>query len=213
MEIIRGKQTSFNDSAALAEQLAAGHHTHIDIGTGDGRFAVQVARDNPSAFVIGLDACRENLRDISRRAPANCLFAIANASTLPAELDGSIDNVSINFPWGSLLESLLSGEAGLFDGLRRLSRGRCTLEVRLNGGALSEAGWQFEAGVAQVKSVLAVHGFAVAQPKTLTSSDLRAFPSTWARRIAFGRDPRAALLSAHQQLLAVALNDQADLIA
>ncbi|MDL1900223.1 class I SAM-dependent methyltransferase [Anaerolineae bacterium CFX9] len=198
MEILRGKQSSMLDSAALTAHLAGSAHLHIDLGTGDGRYAVQLAHASPSLFVIGVDACRENLRERSRRAPGNCLFVVANALTLPAELDGCASAVSINFPWGSLLDGLLHDDSTLMTGLRRLMRPSATLEVRLNGGALHEAGWAFDAGAARVESVLRLSGFSTAPAVPIPSAALRTFHSTWAKRIAFGRDPRAALITAHR---------------
>ena len=86
MEILRGKTASFIDTHALDDLLVRYDFAHLDIGTGDGRFVLHTAHANPRSLVIGLDACRENLRDASRRAPDNALFVIANARAMPPEL-------------------------------------------------------------------------------------------------------------------------------
>jgi hypothetical protein len=65
----------------------------------------------------------------------------------------------------------------------------------LNGGALLEAGTTLEAGTEQVAGTLARSGWQLSAPALLQASALRAFPSTWARRLAHGRDPRATLIS------------------
>jgi 16S rRNA (adenine(1408)-N(1))-methyltransferase len=194
MEIIRGKQASFMDTAALAERLAGYDSIHMDIGTGDGRFVRHVAQTRPNTFVIGLDAARENLIEVSRRAPSNALFVIANARALPYELRGLATQVTINFPWGSLVEGLLTGDPALMTGLAMIARPRAELDVRLNAGALAEAGWLLEAGAVRVREVLAVNGFTMRPPIRLTSGELKALPTTWAKRLAFGRDPRAMYL-------------------
>ncbi len=196
MEILRGKQTSFINSFELAERLNGYTNLHIDIGTGDGRFVEHIARGNPKTFVIGIDACRENLQKISHHAPDNALFVIANALALPAELDGLAGTVTINFPWGSLLGGLLDNETGLLTGLRNITRPKAALEVRLNGGALAEAGWSLEEGTCRVQDVLAQNGFAVRSSVWLMTHELRACPTSWAKRLAFGRDPRAIYLKA-----------------
>ena len=194
MEIIRGKQASFIDASALAERLIGYDNLHIDIGTGDGRFVQHMARTHPNTFVIGIDACRENLHEVSRRASSNALFVIANAQALPPELHGLAAHITINFPWGSLLEGLLADDAALLSGLVRLTRANATLEVRLNGGAVAEAGWSLEAGAKRVQEVLAYNGFAMRPTRAILTSELKLFPTTWAKRIAFGRDPRAVYL-------------------
>lgn len=194
MEIIRGKHTSFIDALALAERLAGYDTIRIDIGTGDGRFVQRVAQTCPNCFVVGIDACRENLHEVSRRAPANALFVIANAQMLPRELYGLAAHITINFPWGSLLEGLLANDPALLAGLATVARPNAGLEVRLNGGALAEAGWSLEEGADRVREVLAANGFAVRPPIALPARELRSCPTTWAKRLAFGRDPHAMYL-------------------
>ncbi|MBI5669488.1 MAG: hypothetical protein HZC41_15910 [Chloroflexi bacterium] len=194
MEIIRGKHASFMDASALAERLAGYNTIHMDIGTGDGRFVRHVAQTCPDAFAIGVDACRENLHDVSRRAPANSLFVISNARTLPPELCGLAAQVTINFPWGSLLDGLLTDDPALLSSLEAITCPNASLEVRFNGGALAEAGWSLAAGGERVWEVLAANGFHMRPPITLTARELRSLPTTWAKRLAYGRDPRAVYL-------------------
>ncbi len=199
MEIIRGKHVSFMDTPALAQQLAGYDAVHIDIGTGDGRYVQHLAQTHPQSFMIGIDACRENLREVSRRAPANALFVIANARFLPAELHGAAAQVTINFPWGSLLNGLLADDPLLLSGIGAIARADNRLDIRLNAGALAEAGWSLEEGTRRVRDVLRLNGFDVRPPVTLTARELKACPTTWARRLAFGRDPRATYLCAVKQ--------------
>ena len=195
MEILRGKTASFIDTPALAGMLAGYDFAHLDIGTGDGRFVLHTAQANPRTFVIGLDACRENLRDASRRAPDNALFVIANAYAMPPELRGVASHVTINFPWGSLLTGLLDADPALLAGLMSVALPSTTVDVRLNAGALAEAGWPLDAGAAHIREVLAAHGMRMKRPVALQGTDLREYPTTWAKRLAFGRDPRALYLS------------------
>jgi 16S rRNA (adenine(1408)-N(1))-methyltransferase len=199
MEIIRGKHASFMDASALAGQTAGYDRIHIDIGTGDGRFVQHLAQTCPNIFVIGLDACRENLLDVSRCATANALFVIANALALPRELSGLAAQITINFPWGSLLQGLLDGEPALLNGLDMIARPYARIDVRLNAGALAEAGWSLEAGARQVREVLNVNGFTTRSGLMLTAHDLKACPTTWAKRLAYGRDPRAIYLRGVRQ--------------
>jgi 16S rRNA (adenine(1408)-N(1))-methyltransferase len=203
MESICGKRTLHIDADRLADRVAGASAVLVDIGTGDGRYVLHAARAGSSWFAIGVDACCDNMRAASRTAPHNVLFVIAEARALPTELRGLATRIAINFPWGSLLGGLLDGNAGLLDGLASIARpdpdgrkGGATLEIRLNGGALAEAGWSLEAGGERVRQVLAAHGFSVGRPALLDARALRACPTTWAKRLAFGRDPRALYLRA-----------------
>jgi hypothetical protein len=145
-------------------------------------------------FVIGIDACRENLVEVSRRSSSNALFVIANAQALPHELHAIAAHITINFPWGSLLEGLLTNDSALMASLAAVMRPNAALEVRLNGGALAEAGWSLEQGADRVHEVLTDNGFSLRQNVVLRAHDLKSFPTTWAKRLAFGRDPRAVYL-------------------
>jgi trans-aconitate methyltransferase len=194
VEIIQGKQACQMDALELARKLIGYSQILIDLGTGDGRFVRLVAQERSDQFVIGVDACRENLYAQSRIALPNALYVIANAQTLPHELYGLASHVTINFSWGSLLSGLLAGDPMLLEGLDAVVRPGAALDVRLNGGALAEAGWSLEDGAERVCQVLGANGFAVKRPVALNASDLRACPTTWAKRLAFGRDPRARYL-------------------
>ncbi|HEX2623094.1 MAG TPA: class I SAM-dependent methyltransferase [Phototrophicaceae bacterium] len=202
MEIIRGKRdthvnrASFMDQSELMESVRGYNFIHLDLGTGDGRFVQHMAQAHPNDFIIGLDACRENLRQVSSRAPSNALFVIANAETLPHELYGMASRITINFPWGSLLEGLLESDSPVLTGLEAVARPKAPLEIRLNGGALSEAGWSLEAGADRIRAGLIANGFRVRSTTLLTAHELKSFPTTWAKKLAFGRDPRAMYLSA-----------------
>jgi 16S rRNA (adenine(1408)-N(1))-methyltransferase len=194
VERLCGKRSIELDRADLRARSAGYTEILLDIGTGDGRFVRHVARTRPACFVVGIDACRENLRTVSRIAPTNAVLLIANALALPRDLDGVATRVTINFPWGSLLTGLLDGQPALLAGLRAVTRPGGELEVRLNGGALAEVGWSPAAGADRVAAALRRGGFAVGARGSLDAAALRAFPTSWAKRLAQGRDPQAIVL-------------------
>jgi 16S rRNA (adenine(1408)-N(1))-methyltransferase len=195
LETIRGKMSHDLDLTTLQARLANYSDITLDLGTGDGKFAFCHAESFPGCFVIGLDSCRENLREFSRARLPNLLYVIASAQNLPHELSGLVAHVTINFPWGSLLQSLLSGDALLMRGLELVLNSGGAMDVRLNGGALAEAGWTLEDGMEQVRENLVCAGWRMNQPVLMDSHALHNFPSTWAKRLAFGRDPRAIQVS------------------
>jgi hypothetical protein len=68
--------------------------------------------------------------------------------------------------------------------------------VRLNGGALTAAGYTLESGGARVRQSLYEGGFDVGELLRLDTSELRQCHTTWAKRLAYGRDPHAVCLRA-----------------
>ena len=194
METIRGRQSRDMNNTELDGMLAGCDTVWLDLGTGDGRFVCKQAEQYKERFFIGVDSCRENLYIHSRKALPNALFVIASAQELPSELVGLASHISINFPWGSLLESLLHHDACLIDGLGSVTRLRAMMEVRLNADALAAAGWGLESGADRIEDVLNGSGWKVKSRTSLDAGDLRCIPTTWAKRLAFGRDPRAVRL-------------------
>ena len=197
VECIRGNTSAEIDMDRLARGVEGYGDVLIDIGTGDGRYVLHVARTRPNWFALGVDACRENLRKASRKVPPNALYVIANALGLPRELDAMASKVTINFPWGTLLTGLLDGEPMLLEGLLAIARPGAALEIRLNAEALREAGYTLESGGIRVGQALDDGGFEVVGDLLwLDARELRRCQTTWAKRLAYGRDPRAVCLRA-----------------
>ena len=194
METIRGRTSHHLDLNRFKCRLAYYNRFILDLGTGDGRYVRTLAGRHPDRFFVGVDACRENLHEYSRAKLQNMLFVIASAQDLPGEFNGLFSQVTINFPWGSLLESLLSGDPCLMRGLLSISRPDAQIEIHLNGGALAEAGTSLDAGAETIYGNMNMYGWNLKSPHPMNDRALRGFPTTWAKRLAYGRDPRAIVL-------------------
>jgi hypothetical protein len=80
-------------------------------------------------------------------------------------------------------------------GLTSISRPDAQLQIHLNSGALEEAGTSLEAGAGIIYGNLNRHGWDIKFPHLMDQGALAKFSTTWARRLAYGRDPRAMSLS------------------
>ncbi len=189
MEFIRGKYTFSMDATDFATRSYGYKNVLVDLGTGDGRYVQYVAQRCPAWFVIGIDACRENLVEVSRKSLPNALYLVANAEALPWELSGVANHITVNFPWGSLLTGLLEGGSRVFDGLRLIAQPGAMLEIRVNSSALVQEGLSLQQGGEMVERALRMSGFHVELLVTLGAEELRNCPTTWAKRLASGRDP------------------------
>ena len=164
METIRGKMSLDLEISGLEARLADYKQIILDLGTGDGRYVLSLAAEHLDWFIIGVDSCRENLRENSRVALPNTLFIIASAQDLPHELSGRISHVTINFPWGSLLKSLLAGDRVLMNGLSSIARQNAQIDIHLNGGALAEAGTSLEDGTDKIYNNMNRSGWKIRNP-------------------------------------------------
>lgn len=69
-----------------------------------------MARRAPDVLVIGADTNASVLVEVSRKAPCNALFVVADALETLHVLRNHLTEVRITLPWGSLLRSVLDGE-------------------------------------------------------------------------------------------------------
>jgi 16S rRNA (adenine(1408)-N(1))-methyltransferase len=146
--------------------------------------------------VIGIDTCRENLHQVSRKALPNAMYLIANAEALPTELHELASHITVNLPWGSLLTGLLTGGSKVIANLRMIAQPGATLAIVLNSSALQKEGLSLEQGCEMVQHALQKSGFDVQPPVTLDAEALRHYPTTWAKRLGYGRDAHARSISA-----------------
>jgi hypothetical protein len=82
-------------------------------------------------------------------------------------------------------------------GLRMVARPGARLELRLNESALRMSGRSLENGRQQVVSALEGSGFAVEEVEQVEVARLKKFPSSWARRLASGREGQVLQITAH----------------
>ncbi|CAN5658224.1 N/A [soil metagenome] len=186
MQLIVGKRPQTTDVSSIAEWARAYGSLEIDLGTGDGSFVRHRAMRDPSIAMLGLDTCASNTLENARRSPENGRFVVLDALALPAELAELASRITINFPWGSLLRSLLNGDERLLSNLAL-----CPFEIRVNTGALAEQGYDFDASIETISQYLRYLSPAKLTVEYLDRAALRAIPTTWSKRLAFGRDPRA----------------------
>ena len=198
MECIRGKTSAEIDVERLARGVAGYGNVLIDIGTGDGRYILHVARTRPNWFALGVDACRENLRKASRKAPSTPRTSSPMRSRCPGSWMRWRRKLLSTSPGAPCSRGLLDGEPMLLEGLLAIARPGAVLEIRLNAEALREAGYALESGGARVRQALHEKGGfeVVGDLLRLDARGLRRCQTTWVKRLAYGRDPRAVCLTA-----------------
>lgn len=183
----------------------------MDIGTGDGRFVYQSAKQNPNKFYIGIDANAKPLEKISMKATRkaakgglpNVLFVQAAIEKLPEELNAAADEIHIHFPWGSLLRAVASGDESVIKSLRRVCVPECLVEIIIG---IDEERDKFEIerlGLSQLSSdylenILIpryeAEGFKVLGNGILNSSEWSKLETSWARKLQGGSNRKVIYL-------------------
>lgn len=171
----------------------------VDVGTGDGAYVLRSARAEPRRLHVGIDSNADGLREASRRAgrkpqrggAPNAMFVRAAADALPEELGGLASTLTVLLPWGSLLEGVARPDPSTLSGLRALLApgGRLRVVLGYDAGSDSLPGLaplSRERLDAEVLPRYREAGFdAVASAMTIP--ELRALGTTWASRLAFGK--------------------------
>jgi 16S rRNA (adenine(1408)-N(1))-methyltransferase len=165
------------------------------VGTGDAR-AVLAAAADPDTFAIGIDAEARSMAESSRRAarPArkggrpNAIFIAAGVETLPAELSGLADLVTVSFPWGSLLRGALGLDAAVAERIGGLVASAGRLEIALSLTDRDQvtgrdAGPFTPADLACIEATFGTLGLAVVEGRALSADDSAVRHSTWAHRL------------------------------
>jgi 16S rRNA (adenine(1408)-N(1))-methyltransferase len=138
-----------------------------------------MARAHSDVLLIGTDAIADNLRDASRRAARNILFARLSLEDAPAELAGLADTLTVLFPWGSLLRAVAHAEREWLQRLRALCKPGA--EVRFVFEPSSDA--------RVLESRYREAGLALSG-RTMPLDEARALPTTWAKKLGYSGRPR-----------------------
>ena len=162
----------------------------IDVGAGDGHASVRLARARPDVVAIALDPSVDRLRDGARIALrqriANALFVVAAIEDVSAELASRADEITVNFPWGSLLRGLVRAESRVLCGLAALAKaGACVRALLSIEDRDASSGLTADDLVALSRRTydLAAAGLALEYLDVATPGEIGASGSSWAKRL------------------------------
>jgi 16S rRNA (adenine(1408)-N(1))-methyltransferase len=161
------------------------------------------AHETPERFFVGLDANAANLSELSGRAArerlTNLLYVRAAVESLPVELAGIADQVTVVLPWGSLLAAIALPRPEVLRGIGALCQPGARLTVVLGSDPARDRAELQRLGISSLQpeglaSRLALGygeaGWTLETVRALEPSGLARWPSTWTSRLARG-DGRA----------------------
>jgi 16S rRNA (adenine(1408)-N(1))-methyltransferase len=175
----------------------------VDVGTGDGKHVLALARARPEALVVGLDAGPDAMRRTAARAAAkparggtpNALFVWAAVEQWPDELDG-VTEVHSLMPWGSLLRALVRPEIDVLSTVASHCRPGTPFLVTLNLHAwrppVPEVGETPEptpqSAMADLAPAYAEAGWALRSADYLDATQIAALGTSWTKRLNSSRE-------------------------
>jgi len=140
------------------------------------------------------------MRELSARALHerldNLLYVRAAVEDLPPALAGGADCLSVVLPWGSLLAAVAQPSVGVLQGIRGLCRPDAVLTILLGLDPVRDQEELRRLGLASLldgslAGRLAEEypraGFRLRSVRPVAQDELRAWPSSWVRRLSHAR--------------------------
>jgi 16S rRNA (adenine(1408)-N(1))-methyltransferase len=169
----------------------------VDVGAGDGGYVLYRARTEPETFAIAIDASPDALASGAWRAKrarvANAAFLIEGVERLPRELACIADEVTVHFPWGSLLRGLVDESSSVIGPLAGLMGAGAELGVLMSAVDRDGVGELTPARASSRREAYAEHGLCLIETGWASSAVVAESRSAWAKRLAVGRARQAVM--------------------
>ena len=145
----------------------------------------------PSELVLGVDANHAAMAEASRRAARpirrgglpNAHFIVAAIESLPPELAGVGDLVTVHFPWGSLLRGATGADPQVAERLAILVAAGGRLRLLLSGAPSDARRGVSEIDPSHVVATFERLGLEDVEVRSATVADAHAARSSWGRRL------------------------------
>lgn len=196
MIIIKGSKKEEFTKLDLTNLINEFDAVYIDLGTGDGRFTYKNALKAPKALYIGIDPSQKQLEIYAKKASkdklTNALFVLGSVELLPPELFRTANKVFINFPWGTLLQSVIKPTDNLTN-IGKLLKSGGEIEIILGYSQETEPTEYERLQLTKIDSTELNSNFFGSSWKLLETTklekeNLKSLESTWSKKLAYGKD-------------------------
>jgi 16S rRNA (adenine(1408)-N(1))-methyltransferase len=159
-----------------------------------------VARTRADTLAIGLDASADALAYAARCAVRDRVpnLVLLRESFESLALDSFADEVSIHFPWGSLLRGALTEDRAVFDAICRLPRPGGLLTLAFSVIARDGRAPLSVKDIARVTREYRWSGLTLLEDRAVERSDVTAARSSWGKRLDVGGTRPGRLLRFHR---------------
>jgi 16S rRNA (adenine(1408)-N(1))-methyltransferase len=185
------------------------------VGTGDGKFVLRRAREDPGTLCIGMDPVAENLAESAGRAGrkptrggvSNALYVVSSLEDPPELLRGAANELTVLFPWAALLRGLAAPDPTLLSNLAGLAAPGCVLHCLLNASVFDQQDYAQRLELPEVDEetvdqrlapAYAEVGLIIEEAHRLTEGDLP-FRTSWGQRLTLGSRRQTLVLKARKE--------------
>jgi hypothetical protein len=169
------------------------------VGAGDGGYVLYRARTEPTTFAIALDASPDALSDGAWRAKrarlGNAAFLVEGVERIgmQGELACLADEVTVHFPWGSLLHGLVAGSSSVVGPIASVMKAGAELRVLMSAVDRDGYGDLSPSVVASRCGTYAEHGLHLVEATWASRAIVAESRSAWGKRLGVGRARRAVI--------------------
>jgi 16S rRNA (adenine(1408)-N(1))-methyltransferase len=151
----------------------------------------------PTTFAIALDASPDALVEGAWRAKRallkNAAFLVEGVERLPCELACLADEVTVHFPWGSLLRGLIDGSSSVVGPIAGIMK--VGAELRVVMSAVDRDGYEVltPSLIASRSGRYAERSLCLVESEWASTEIVAKTRSAWAKRLGVGRERRAVI--------------------
>jgi 16S rRNA (adenine(1408)-N(1))-methyltransferase len=139
-----------------------------------------------------VDASRRGAAKLSRGGLANVLFLQASLESLPPLFEAIADQITINYPWGSLLRAVALPDVDLLSKLAAMAKRDGKVEIFINAHPFEDPAYTRRIGLAEASLVANRSAFTAVYAKAgllvtevVDASD-NARATRWGKRLEHG---------------------------
>jgi 16S rRNA (adenine(1408)-N(1))-methyltransferase len=209
--LLRGKRVLVVAEGDLAARFDGYARIVLDLGAGDAKAALRLARQHPDTLVVAVDATPDamvpqavrSLKKPARGGTSNVEFLVSDAASLPPALNGRVEHVTITLPWASLLRAIVLADEALLESLRRVLKSDGVLTIVLNLEPLHQRVPREltdlpPVGADYVRDTMAPRfarkGLPIVGARELDDEEKRSIHSAWAKRLTAARGPEFLII-------------------
>ena len=151
------------------------------------------AAARPDTLVVGLDASADAMARSSRRAPVNAVFVAAAAERPP--LTGIAHEITVNFPWASLLRGVLGHDDAVLAGIAQLAAPGASITALVS--VVARDGVPPVPPADELAAAYARNGLSLVGARPATAAEIAGSGSSWAKRLRAGAARPVTLVRVH----------------
>ena len=169
----------------------------MDVGAGNGGYVLHRARTDPTTFALAIDASPDALASGAWRAKrarlGNLAFLVEGVERLPPELSCLAHEVTVHFPWGSLLRGLIDGTPAVVRPIAMLMKPGAEVRVLLSAVDRDGLGEVNPSTLVARRAAYCEQGLLLIAAGWASAEVVAESHSAWAKRLAVGSARHAVI--------------------